>query len=782
MAIAKPLSVVAALAALAAAGLMIFSCLNQNFVAVEFGTVDACNIDETPIATVGVYQSTFDDSCLEGTEFESTYDVLGGKIESPTTEFFPLFPAQTGYGGLVEGVPEFTTCEEFYTSDELTAAAVTTAVESVVVPGAQANFASQYATFSTTVGTVFSGLPLGLNAFVAGSFPGGYNDTVEGLQEAATGAIGLLNAYNQMVQACAVVASVPFADEPFAATTSCADFCTAAGDGSFPANVPAAIQPIAPAAAAILCVQLSATVTTQSVVGIVTGAGSNAVIQATTAQVLSAFTGETVTSEDVLGLVGVIGLHTTPLLGPLIDVSTDSMSTVTPKVIGGVLGLTLAADEDFSAVESVVNLLNVAATSQGSDAFAVPANFFALCDGESSVANCTGAALAVNSTINLNSDDTFPVCVVAGATEDFNETSIAGSTDCTFSEFLVALTETRPDFLADLVGGILQGAEGLDLTVVLAAVPALKDPILGCAAANLTLTGCNAAISLGSFTAEENADFPPSWSTGRYALCNGLPLLGYTNTCDEQGSFRSFVLAVYQEAVAAATAAAGTPLEEAAAEALVSAGALNGLVNGVCLVVVNGTAIPSVIDNLEACLTVGLPGALALETKPADLVTLFGGLENAVYAQVGVNSTSLDQRIADCEDDEKDLEIFGQAQGMAAAATAAACLVALLSIVNIVKTGPKLSVVAGLLAVVAGAVLIGALLLVRTAPVYNLISDGDEAEVPGDLIYKASFVQLYALVACIVSVVAGVLLLVTACLSRGGSDEETDGKVATASY
>merc|ERR1712137_1024774 len=162
--------------------------------------------------------------------------------------------------------------------------------------------------------------------------------------------------------------------------------------------------------------------------------------------------------------------------------------------------------------------------------------------------------------------------------------------------------------------------------------------------------------------------------------------------------------------------------------------------------------------------------------------TLFGGLENAVYAQVGVNSTSLEQRIADCEDDEKDLEIFGQAQGMAAAATAAACLVALLSIVNIVKTGPKLSVVAGLLAVVAGAVLIGALLLVRTAPVYNLISDGDEAEVPGDLIYKASFVQLYALVACIVSVVAGVLLLVTACLSRGGSDEETDGKVATASY
>jgi len=113
-------TLVSTILGVAALGMMTFILTTKTFAEVR---IDAL---ECQVGVLGVYESDYTPECSNGT-------VPGSEVTSPTTEFWPLFPLQTGFGGAFEQynlfsqpAEDFTTCEA---SLEKTLANLTTFVD-----------------------------------------------------------------------------------------------------------------------------------------------------------------------------------------------------------------------------------------------------------------------------------------------------------------------------------------------------------------------------------------------------------------------------------------------------------------------------------------------------------------------------------------------------------------------------------------------------------------------------------------------------------------------------
>merc|ERR1712157_470340 len=134
-----------------------------------------------------------------------------------------------------------------------------------------------------------------------------------------------------------------------------------------------------------------------------------------------------------------------------------------------------------------------------------------------------------------------------------------------------------------------------------------------------------------------------------------------------------------------------------------------------------------------------------------------------------------------CEDDNKDKEIFETAQMMVPAAIALAGLGMLVSFAAVGTNKKLLGIVGGILAVLGGGVLLGALLnVLLNAPVYKLVSEAgaiEDAE-PGSAYYKPGLAQTLAYGGILGPILGGLLVLGSSFC--GPSEEESQalsGKV-----
>jgi len=87
--------------------------------------VDVCLDSPQPLGKLGVYTAVFDPACVAESDAAANTTFAGlARAEGPTTEFWPLFPAQTSLNGL--STKKFETCEAFFGENALLATSVAT--------------------------------------------------------------------------------------------------------------------------------------------------------------------------------------------------------------------------------------------------------------------------------------------------------------------------------------------------------------------------------------------------------------------------------------------------------------------------------------------------------------------------------------------------------------------------------------------------------------------------------------------------------------------------------
>lgn len=126
-------------------------------------------------------------------------------------------------------------------------------------------------------------------------------------------------------------------------------------------------------------------------------------------------------------------------------------------------------------------------------------------------------------------------------------------------------------------------------------------------------------------------------------------------------------------------------------------------------------------------------------------------------------SSVYEQAKAACLDDEKDISAIETAQIMIPAGVALAGLggvLGVLSSLNVLDKATLLGYVAGGMSLVGGVMILGALFVVQSAPIYASVGSGEDTNPIYTILYIAGDGRTYGLVALALAVVAGIILLV----------------------
>lgn len=133
-------------------------------------------------------------------------------------------------------------------------------------------------------------------------------------------------------------------------------------------------------------------------------------------------------------------------------------------------------------------------------------------------------------------------------------------------------------------------------------------------------------------------------------------------------------------------------------------------------------------------------------------------LEPSAYFLEGPNAV-YDQAKAKCKDDEKDIAAIEKAQVLSPLGAGLAAVGCLLGVVGGITEKKGANLVAGVLSLVGGLMVLGALLSVRNAPIYNSVGGDAEAGVP---LYLPGMAQMFGIIGMGLAALGGIVLIISA--------------------
>jgi len=725
---------------LVAAIIVIVVAVSENFVVVELPPIDKCS--EEFLGTLGLFTATFDPACTVGSAVESSYSVFE-KVTTPVTEFWPLFPAQEGFGGALSSVgltkENFTTCEEFYADGGVFDVAAVEYATETVFSSLDTSLTSSYEEYASLLTIALDGVPTALSSYINDDF----NSNVLSVESQIGGAAYLAHG----------VASTISSIQNAYCGASCSDklSCTSTAACSSDAEVYLASDGLASGVNA-------GTIFTSSIAGsagnylsenflfsiyaVYSGEASNF---SSGLNLYDSITNTTVKDSGVTAGNAVMTTIASLYYGALSAeaLSADNYTYIGSQIYGGVLtqyanGFTSTSFNLTSFIATVNTVSNSA-----SDNSLVPAVgvLYYVCD--SGVLDDCGT-IDLTPFPRLNDTDPYPLCEAASGSDLFESTSIAGAApaDCTYLDLLKAVA--TEDVLSQL-GATLLASYNLDesfLSTIYAALPAFQ--VILETGSQLQMTTTELKNYLLNPSGGEQGVVPEDLDSAGYALCGGIEVSGYPYECDSTMTFRSFINATYFNSAASDPSSSTT-------EGLYVA---NVIINSVC----------AAVSTRSGCV-LAMAAALNYPTLDSLTSSLISEVETALP---GTGSTR-NETIADCNDDNTDREKFSQAQKILAASIAMMFVGVIVSVAAAFLNKTIVAVVGGAFSILGGVLLLAALLVVRSAPVYQEVGG---TKVDYETYYAAYTGQIEALVGIALSVIGGIVVLVASCLARPSATEE----------
>jgi len=738
--VSKPLAGVGGLLSLVSLGLLVSVMVSENFVVVTVPGVPECDKTNTKfssfLGTLGIYTATFDPDCAAKAKaanpkiFDGKTDFTSlAKAASPTTEFAPLFPAQTGFG---LGGPKLDsqTCEAYYSSDATKAFATGAGFK-----GTEREVAKGVSELTQQIKQAAFFVPSALEDLVRGS---------------------LANTTATSVLTSAIPTLIPAFDGTFTATLSVFKGTLSQVEPSA-SMVPSGLDTFFPTLTATLtdatkrgtfsqtCDALfgsaAVTVTNEDVVVDTRKVYGDATVSYPTdtfASVVAAtkFQTPTPTPEQIAAIKGGLKLASQTV----IQLSASFQTFFTPAsmcVKFGAAEFTPVLDCDFRFIKSVLE------SKANDDSLAAKgAAVLGLCGLNTTAATCDLAkAELYNKTASYTSIADVPSDMCRLVLSAFGE-NIPKAT-CTLNFMTVTLSDPKTLFealktiVADPVKKIaiqtLLGVAVLDEKTLNATAtqlgPALNGVFQGCKLSPLSYDKC------GSILPDLSKELPAGTlynSTEAQKYCSIFRASVPDCSSFQHVMYIALSLQPPPKKVIVAPIAPGTPI---------------------CV-------------NSQACTK------QVLESNDQNSIGFFQG--NFLKAVVKTENAA--ELVGNCTDDITDIEKFSTAQAMVYASAPLLGLGGVLALVALAANKGPVAWVGGMSTIVGAGVLLGALMVVRSAPVYALIKPADQA-VAFEPLYQAGQGQLMAIIAMGVGVIGGSLTMVSGCLNKGDVEDSMVSKV-----
>lgn len=766
----KAVAATGAVLSAAGVGLMVASALMESFVVVVVPD-DGDNVlcEDKNLGNLGIFTASYDAACTEGSPYFDTFKEIK-KIESdPTTEFPLLFSSQTGLPMFANPALPFESCETFWAPYGAAEGAAFGKATDIVFNGVDEQLVGLAPLISSIpqsvgeIGTFVTGLwyesavstaalletELGVpSTGTVGSIKGGADATIAALQ-------GVLSCEQSNYAACANLAAPGDAVAQGGIVTAAT--CDCATEPSCAPTVAAVANDTANP-----CALVQGVFKTKLEAGVIAGTAA-AEVQESLETALSCCTvnPDAACFETVRAMANATSVDGTTCAPTAEGIRSGVVTT---------LETTVATLEDASTLLGLADQGLTVAENAAEGIYTLPDDF--------------------------TSTDEDALCVLLyldsqQPSRKFNESSVETdlSDSCTFKTSAKILAENVDAVIPQLLGEQSFGSlEGLVTQVVTGLMTGFADCANG---GSSPVGGCVNATVYGTDTnGDANSAFPselaitgipenfvsPDWFYARmFGASSAIGVLDLLKT-----SFAADPNA--DPVVVGGLQAAGGLLGICAAElsATTKSACQEGLKSPQVLLLLEDLAAKIAAVSPADCSTEAGRNAVAdaaNATIPdegtcvfvkSQIVTadnlaalgLFDTLVNTATEAVIPGNTS-DARITSCKDDDTDKEIFETAQMLVPAAIGLAAVGMLLSFGAVATNKKVLGIVGGLFAVLGGGVLLGALLYVRTAPVYSLVSDAapiDEAE-SGEALYIPGLAQTLALGAIGAPILGGLITL-----------------------
>jgi len=779
----------------AGAGLMVGVALMETFVVVHVPETGTCGLDDDTIAQIGVYTSSYDPKCAEGTPEFATFGRIATIESVPTLEFPLLFPTQTGYGGALGGqTGEFESCEDAWAAGSALSQSAFFAGSQGLFPQVMAGVYASSAIQRVELANIGAILPATFDGLVSDLWTKAANKTIFDINAAGTAV----------------------KDNIVPLLCSNADSGASDGDYTLACNKDDSGAGTIHATLAALGADPDCAQTAVGVDG---------------CKALGAYANFQQTPPDAFnGLVGLtIGTDTEEQDFTVLKAALQAAAQQGDAAAGGGFKLlNLCSESKISACQGfyTLNSANATSASPNNDAlceliqldstkpevertFSLPNNAAAGLGIPDFVCNfdLTAAVLrdqsdrlelviraGLTESNNTALLDQLTPAVVEAALDIFNdceETEVKTCVD-NFSaqidiDFANLPTNLKDDWIPAKFSGYEDVLEFFTATFVTESsrpdpTPDQVTAAKGLQAAVGVLTVCD---SLSKFREAAQGYLFQGSQAGAAECASGIQEANLTTVCAGQ-SFQQFAGTIYQSVQGGASDCA-TIFDDATNPAVAfqkgycvglvaQAGDLATVVELLGLVL-SSSPLPETFPDYSVtaqCLTAGAPTYIASGAGAGvtDLIALRDGL-TASAANSLLEGGSREDLIKSCNDDEQDIAVFETAQMMVPAAIGCASVGMLLSFAAVATQKMPVALVGGLLSVAGGGILMGALLYIQSeAPVYKKLEESAAAPPQaGELYYQGGQAQLLALAAVGSSVVGGLVTIGSAFCGNG--DEES---------
>jgi hypothetical protein len=783
--VSKPVAAAGSVLGLTALAMIISVMVSQNFVVVTIpgqlnnykaggaGTCQGTNY----LGTLGIFTASYLPGCAfnpavvppkpEDEKNLQPYAVLSG-VTTPTTEFGPLFPAQTCVGGkLTPYGCKFTTCDEFYAAASTTDKIANMLAVGKVVPGLRlANDVDAYPQVKG-LATLVGAIPTLLAGAVAGSLAGNATDTTvykiaDSLTLVAGFAAQVTTSYTSTMNALVTKGVCALPDTLFTSAPNCAVLSGALkAQGGCTGTTSVDLL--------TLCAQLpmfngandderignfsmgpSATVTGASVsqmgkfLTLCVGSGQTATV---CGQAYGLYLSNNTAEPGNSSMANAADLYTmvTRFLSVASETATSaqivsgSYPSISPGSVFTFSGLK-AYLKPFSA-SLMPNKLGLAWAS------------LAACS-KSNAAECQDPAnYGFLAPTAVPDTETLPACVLL----DFQvslatNTTMTAVANCTYTFLLTRLGSLLSKGEAT-VSAVLGARVYLGLSSQLSPLKVSDVPVIlmtvAATCSGRSQAACPAALAAApvyfnvtgiplGIPADFNAIYPVA--AGAFLLLQNFsvqnpvatPILAPILTMLTPPTFSNFLKTLGSAPVSTLITQFATVLPEQA---------------------------KSLVDLI--------PVAKATQTC-SDATCFATSLYDVGYAALQI-SPDRATRVADCLNNDKDISAFKTAQAMV---TAAAVMMGLGMAAGFaalaVDKGP-VAFGAGALSAIGGVLVVAALMVVKGAPVYSKIGG---AEVAGKPLYSGASGQLIAIVGGLLAIIGGITQAVSGCLNKAGSSSD----------
>lgn len=777
-------------------GLMVGIAVMETFVVVSVPGVPGC--DETPLAQVGVFTSSYDPACtIKDVEVYATYSKIAVLKSVPTTEFTLLFPSQTGFGGLYGEVGEFTTCEEFYAPGGATEDTIANyVIQDAIFPGSEAGIVAQRDGSIALLGLASAALPGAVSGLVSTLYAGGVTSALQSFQDAGNAvkflAVSIFAAAATSASPCFTPAmtgnysvecsaggdtisglllgfagydcALPSGDSNYDATYN--GLCNNASPPG--ASLQSAVQLYAQStgngasAASVLFVGLFQLDSSVPAADVADWSGVSAFIAGYTGNAGSPQNAQFNSAQALFGLcpiattAGCAGFYVTPTNLTVAN-SADALCVLT-----GLDYLQAEADRLLNPNDEGVALGTAVQTSIAATntyvtgcSFQKAAKVF-LANAENVLLQATFSAALAPASVDTGilrtvmevidqCTDTLSTCFgdfVAAATVDFSGIPVdmrASYIPARLSNMGDSSANPEFSFFSLMIGGA--AAPGASSSAIAAGgvfrlcktkADLMQAPLsiglglCGCTSSGCADPACATAVSGGDLTYTTSSGATVHQTIVAFASNNCSVSSSLDGLCALDNDAKDIQSAAGYYAMTQATAPSTYVTGEYWKKANCFAGALD-IINEFAGIPIPAFSVPA------SALRAGLVGAGS----------------SALIA-----GATAEERIASCEDDEKDKEIFATAQKMIPAAIALAAIGTLVTFAAVSTKKMPVALAGGVLAILGAGVLLGALLLVRTAPVYALVGGDKIQKKP---YYAGGMAQTLALGAIAAPVIGGLL-------------------------